>query len=163
MLFLTLRFIDTGTPSSYSTPDAPPSPAISDIFARSSSSSSAGVLWWRFVVGEGAVDVFVRDVATESASVVGGDDVAFEGDKDGDAGDDVVDEGGFGAGLECAGGSEEKSEAKENVRDVGVGRVRGADAKECSGRARLTSLVRTVILCSRLHFLFVCLVQQEQV
>ena len=147
MLFLTLRFIDTGTPSSYSTPDAPPSPAISDIFARSSSSSSAGVLWWDLVVGESAVDVFVRDVATGPDSVVGGDDVAFEGDKDGDTGDDVVEEGDLEAGLECDGGSEEKSEAKENVRDVGAGRVRGvADAMECNGRARHTSFVRRDIL-----------------
>ena len=45
MLFLTPRFIATGLPSSYSTPDAPPSPAMPDIFRRSSSSSSARVFF----------------------------------------------------------------------------------------------------------------------
>jgi hypothetical protein len=41
MLFLTLLFIDTGCPSSSSTPASPPSPARPAIFRRSSSSSWA--------------------------------------------------------------------------------------------------------------------------
>ena len=41
MLFLTLLFIDTGCPSSSSTPASPPSPARPAIFCRSSSSSCA--------------------------------------------------------------------------------------------------------------------------
>jgi len=41
MLFLTLLFIDTGCPSSSSTPASPPSPARPAIFRRSSSSSCA--------------------------------------------------------------------------------------------------------------------------
>jgi hypothetical protein len=41
ILFLTLLFIDTGCPSSNSTPASPPSPARPAIFRRSSSSSCA--------------------------------------------------------------------------------------------------------------------------
>lgn len=41
MLFLTPLFIDTGCPSSSSTPASPPSPARPAIFCRSSSSSCA--------------------------------------------------------------------------------------------------------------------------
>jgi len=69
ILLLTLRFIATGWPSSYSTPDSPPSPERPDIFWRNSSSSSAWVLCLGFGVSEDAdadfepgdadVDVFV--------------------------------------------------------------------------------------------------------
>lgn len=45
ILFFTLRFIDTGWPSSISTPASPPSPARPVIFCRSSSSSCAMVFF----------------------------------------------------------------------------------------------------------------------
>lgn len=80
MLSLTDRFIATGWPSSYSTPEAPPSPDRPSILARSSSSSwdwvflgaggvdgvvsgvvvclegAAGVAWGGWVLGVGAVE-----------------------------------------------------------------------------------------------------------
>ena len=93
------------------------------------------------------MDISVRDVATDPESFASVVEAEFDaGDEDGVA--DVVDEGDLDAGLECDGESEEKSEAKENVRDVGVGRVRGvADAIECSGRARRTRFMRGDMLC----------------
>lgn len=79
MLSLTDRFIAAGWPSSYSTPEAPPSPDRPSILARSSSSSwdwvflgaggagfgsrvavrfegAVGVSWGAWVLGLGAVE-----------------------------------------------------------------------------------------------------------
>ncbi|KAI1147848.1 hypothetical protein F4825DRAFT_436039 [Nemania diffusa] len=46
IVFLTLLFIATGLPSSYSMPASPPSPAMPDIFRRSSSSCCAIVFFY---------------------------------------------------------------------------------------------------------------------
>jgi hypothetical protein len=55
MLFLTLRFMDTGLPSSYSTPLSPPSPERPRNFSCSSWSSSACVFFLGFGSSEGLV------------------------------------------------------------------------------------------------------------
>jgi len=90
----------------------------------------------------------MRDAATEPASVAGFVDVAeFEAGEEDEIADGLVGED-FGVDLECAEESdEEKSEAKENGRDVGTVRVRGvAAAMECSGRVRETWLGRSDIV-----------------
>lgn len=71
MLSLTDRFIATGCPSSYSTPEAPPSPDRPSILARSSSSS-----WDWVFLGAGGGDGFGSGVVVSFEEAVG---VAWEG------------------------------------------------------------------------------------
>lgn len=62
ILFFTLRFIETGWPSSNSTPDSPPSPLRPAIFRRSSSSISAMVFF--FLGGSGDFDSVVEEAGS---------------------------------------------------------------------------------------------------
>jgi len=90
----------------------------------------------------------VRDAATEPASVAGFVGIAEVEAGEGDEVADGFDGEDFGVDLERAEESEEeKSEAKENGRDVDIVGVRGvAAAMECSGRVRETWLGRSDIV-----------------
>jgi hypothetical protein len=80
-------------------------------------------LWWDFVEeGECAAAVSVGDAATELESVVGVETGAGDDTAGVDVDAVVVDDVDFGAGFEDEEESEEeKSEAKENWRDVDAG------------------------------------------